>query len=549
MIKIFNTIKKIIVSQFYYKKFEKHNIKVFNKFKNLDIEKNKSIILIEFNAFCVEHIGFSYLINSLKKKYNSKLESYFSHTILSYPLRRTLNIKLKFLLGKLFKSKNFGIYNSLGIKKFNFPDIKIEHENKAKKIYNNFLKKNNTRERILKFKIDNILFGDLLYDCFLKKNYDLKPTIFLDDVKFLKYSYDFILYLVIWIDYFKKNDVKSVVGSHCVYSIGVPLRIAIYRNIEAFVINSENLSRLTKKNPLQYREFYTYNKDFKKINLAKQKKGLNIAKKKLIARLDGKFSADYHYATKSPFNKIKFGGRKIIKKSNKIKLVIATHDFVDAPHTLGKGFFTDFYQWLVFFGQLSKETDYDWYIKTHIPYGGKFEIYQPHERNVVKEFTKDYPNFRIIPAKTTFPEIISNKIDAILTVNGTVGSEIPYYGIPVINASLNNPHINYNFNIHPKNKIELKKIIKNFAQYKKKIKIKKNEIFEHYFMKNIYYDKNWLFENHNKFINDIGYQDQWNYKVYKYWMEKFSLKKHNELVLRIDKFVNSNEYRLRTSNY
>ena len=198
---------------------------------------------------------------------------------------------------------------------------------------------------------------------------------------------------------------------------------------------------------------------------------------------------------------------------------------------------------------MSKKTNYDWYIKTHIHYGGKFKIYQPHERDVVKKFIKDYPNFSIIPAKTTFPEIIFNKIDAFLTVNGTIGSELPYYGIPVINASLNNPHINYNFNIHPKNKMELEKIIKKFTQYKKKIKINKNEIFEHYFMKNIYYDKNWLFENHNKFITDIGYQDQWSYKVYKYWIKKFSLKKHNELVLRIDKFINSNEYRFRTSDY
>ena len=119
----------------------------------------------------------------------------------------------------------------------------------------------------------------------------------------------------------------------------------------------------------------------------------------------------------------------------------------------------------------------------------------------------------------------------------------------MINASLNNPHLNYNFNIHPKSKIELEKIIINFAEYKKNIKINKKEIIEHYFMKNIYYDKNWLFENHNKFINDIGYHDQWSYKVYKYWIKNFNQKKHNQLISRIDKFINSNEYRLKTSDY
>ncbi len=41
-------------------------------------------------------------------------------------------------------------------------------------------------------------------------------------------------------------------------------------------------------------------------------------------------------------------------------------------------------------------------------------------------------------------------INAALTIHGTVGSEYPFFKIPVINASLNNSHIKYNFNLHPK---------------------------------------------------------------------------------------------------
>ena len=52
--------------------------------------------------------------------------------------------------------------------------------------------------------------------------------------------------------------------------------------------------------------------------------------------------------------------------------------------------FPDFYQWLLFLGKVSKKTDYDWYIKTHIPYGGKYEIYQPHERLVVKKIYRKF---------------------------------------------------------------------------------------------------------------------------------------------------------------
>ncbi len=115
-------------------------------------------------------------------------------------------------MGRTFNIKNFGIYNSLGIKKFHFPEPKKTHILKANKIYKKFLKANNTREKILNFKIDGILLGDLLYDSYLKKKNDIKPTIFLDDEKFLSFSYEFILYSIIWIDFFKKKKNKSCNG-------------------------------------------------------------------------------------------------------------------------------------------------------------------------------------------------------------------------------------------------------------------------------------------------------------------------------------------------
>ncbi len=67
MIKILNEIKKLALTIIYSKKFEAHNIKTFNKYK-LKNEDNNSLILVEFNHFCFEQIGFSYLIYCLKKK-------------------------------------------------------------------------------------------------------------------------------------------------------------------------------------------------------------------------------------------------------------------------------------------------------------------------------------------------------------------------------------------------------------------------------------------------------------------------------------------------
>ena len=37
-------------------------------------------------------------------------------------------------------------------------------------------------------------------------------------------------------------------------------------------------------------------------------------------------------------------------------------------------------------------------------------------------------------------QLLNEGIDGIFTVNGTIGSEIPYYNIPVVNVIKKSPH-------------------------------------------------------------------------------------------------------------
>lgn len=546
---IIKIIKDKILSIIYFEKFKNHNKSIFKDFNTNRIKNNKGVILAEFNAFCPEQIGLSYILYNLRLKYNNpKVISHFSHVILSYGLKRTFVEKLKSSVLQKLGLGNFGIYQSMGIKNFYFPEIDEDCILKTKKIFKKFKEEINTREKLEKFKINNILIGDLLYDCYLKKFYDEEPTVKINDNKFINFSYEFILYVVIWIKFFNKNRVLAVIGSHSVYSIGVPLRIAVWKKIKTFAITPEQICNLTKKMPREYLEFLTYKKKFNMISTNQKLKGIEEAKKRYRSKLSGKFSKDYYYVLRSPYKKSNYKN-KVLSKSNKIKLVVATHDFVDAPHCLGFSLFPDFYQWLIFLGKISKKTNYDWYIKTHYPYGGKYEIYQPHERLVVRKFVEKFKNFKIIPPKTTMKQIINEGIDGVLTVNGTIGSEIPFFKVPVINASINNPHINYNFNFHPKTREELKTIILNYKKLKEKFKINKKELYQHYFMRNIYYDKNWIFDRHDEMVNEIGYIDQWSYKIFKFWIERFDLKIHNEFLKRINKFIDGKEYRLRRSLY
>ena len=59
--------------------------------------------------------------------------------------------------------------------------------------------------------------------------------------------------------------------------------------------------------------------------------------------------------------------------------------------------------------------------------------------------------YKWIDPSTSHKQIISEGINLALTVDGSIGLEYPYFGIPVINASKFNCHINYKFNWYLRN--------------------------------------------------------------------------------------------------
>ena len=78
------------------------------------------------------------------------------------------------------------------------------------------------------------------------------------------------------------------------------------------------------------------------------------------------------YSTKSAFVSSN-SNNHALKVSNRFKVLIAVHDFFDNPHGYGGMFFTDYYEWLTFLVDLSKKTNYDWYIKTHPDFSSRIQ--------------------------------------------------------------------------------------------------------------------------------------------------------------------------------
>ena len=74
---------------------------------------------------------------------------------------------------------------------------------------------------------------------------------------------------------------------------------------------------------------------------------------------------------KSSFHRRK--NKRQISRSSKLKVLVCTRNLFDAVHVFGKQLFIDNLEWLECIGYISNITDYEWYIKTHRLYEGKFK--------------------------------------------------------------------------------------------------------------------------------------------------------------------------------
>ena len=209
---------------------------------------------------------------------------------------------------------------------------------------------------------------------------------------------------------------------------------------------------------------------------------------------------------------------------------------MDSPHVFGNSFFPDFYEWLSFLFKIIPNTEYDWYIKCH-PY------YSEQDNSFVDSFLLKNNSVTKIPSDISNLELIKQGINFALTVYGSVGSELPYFGVNVINASRIHPHVDYNFSITPKSIIDYKNILLNL--HKIKNKIDKKQLYEFHFAKNfsskssiLEVDINKIYELKKKNKRNLGFSPNF----YNFWLNNFSIKKHKRIKDNFSNFIDSKDY-------
>ena len=207
-------------------------------------------------------------------------------------------------------------------------------------------------------------------------------------------------------------------------------------------------------------------------------------------------------------------------------MLIATHCFFDNPHSYGRLLFTDFYEWLVFLCKISKETNYDWYIKPH-------PDYLPGTIEIINSIIEQKSDIKLINPKASFHDLKKEGLSWVITGFGSVGHELPLLDINVINCGPN-PHVSYDFNWNPKTIEELKNILLNLKTLSKKID--KDAIYEFYYMyKFSDFLDNFIFNSYYKMLDEQGIG--LTSKTYQYFLNEYNDDKHQKIIEQIQTFL------------
>jgi hypothetical protein len=439
-------------------------------------EKSKKIVLIEFTYMTGSIICIWLLIRVLREKYRGAVFLSFSFDPTS---------------SRLWEKRL--LYWAIGAPLTIFDQRAFQEvaEKKTAEILGRGLNKRG----LLNLAIDDIQIGDLIYDEHLNRNriptVDLRSAAIAETIQAALTRFYFLQ------EYFNTNQVVATYNTHQCYFEAIPLRISASRNIEVFSVHETEIQRFSQEKLWHTVDTFKYPEVFRRLPEIAREKGRIWASQRIQERFLGKVGVDMRYSTRSAFTEPDHR-KKILKQNGKIEILIAAHCFFDAANGSGRNIFPDFYEWLKIVGKVSNQTDFNWYLKTH-------PDYLPGNDEIAQEIIRDYPRIQWIPNTTSHLQLVEEGLDFALTVYGTIAFEYAALGVTVINASMFNPHVSYQFNLHPRSQEEYEKLLLSLSR-DKKIKINLEDIYEYYFMHKYYYDvTNWLIPNYDEYIDQYGY--------------------------------------------
>ena len=338
---------------------------------------------------------------------------------------------------------------------------------------------------VKRFKVKGILFGDIIYDTYLRqhKGFLIKNLI---NIKFIKVLF-IAMYKINFIDQILGNNKYSLVvcNTHIYTSnSAITMRLSLKKKINVLMIVN-NFFRFYDNLDQAYEQYIKiYNKDLK--GRPKQYKNW---KKKIDFWLNKRFAGKLKQrdAVKA-FNKDKIDIFELLKKNQidlkKFKKIgfFAPHAFSDSNYASGDFLFLSYFdQFKKTIEILKEEKKIFWFINAH----PNSSLYK--ENNIIENYIKDKQseNFILCPKKINTNDLLKIS-DIILTGRGTAGIEAACLGKkPILAGSAFYSSLGFTHN--PKNLNEYKNLVLNKNS---NYKLSKNEINT---AKKAFYT--WIFKN------------------------------------------------------
>ena len=177
-----------------------------NKVKKFD----KKEILIEINSIPSNIIATPYLTHNLSKKYEARLTCYKISSKINFLSNLIFFFRVALSIGNVGLYKAFGVRNFLIFKNHNL-------NTKANNLMESTSNKFENKIQLEKLEINKVLVGDLIYDSYLKDNN--KETVDLKSKDFLIYFEKCLKIFLFWENYFKINNIKSIIVSHTYFRL------------------------------------------------------------------------------------------------------------------------------------------------------------------------------------------------------------------------------------------------------------------------------------------------------------------------------------------
>jgi len=420
--------------------------------------------------------GYAYFANHFARKASASIEWYNFYT------RRDREIEQ--------------IYTSFGARAGLSLELATFDEEEARKLAARLFSDLRTKWDVIGIEVDGVNLGDLIYDTYLRIG--PYPTVDLVDPKLAEIIHHAVRITRACLSYFSKRKVIGIIPDHFTYLYsGIITRCAFLAKIPVYLVcygpsffaisaSIDGDGRLPARWPCRH-----FHEMFARLTPEEQEegraKGRKIIQRRLTGHEDGMLTIGGSIygepVVKSAYSDA--GDAPVLEVTGRPRILVLLHDYCDAVHCYRDMLFPDFYEWSHFLLKHASDTEFDWYVKPH-PNSARTGILYDVTQRVLLELKAQYPRIRFLQPTTSSLQIIKEGVDAMFTGYGTAGHEFAYLGVPVVNAG-DNPHIAYEFNLHPRTQEEYLDCIQHADALK--VKMRREDIEEFVYMNYVYYEE------------------------------------------------------------